>query len=248
MQHAVRMRVAAGTGLRRLGTDAVRGGHLRDHERCAGGQIGAEQLNDVGGPAESEGVSASITLGQNLPGQRKRGLRLIRAALGLLAHVIWCITANFRSQSAFPVLTCGYRVIHSIHAERTALAGERQPAFTEGSCGGSGPGGRRSGSGCAESVAGREGRVGAAAARRFGKASHGRNPGPGGGGGVKLSDAEFDGLKAQVNSAIHELVFACQHLEQGDLDDALTCITTAQGTIEAVAVEIASREAGEVAA
>ncbi len=57
-----------------------------------------------------------------------------------------------------------------------------------------------------------------------------------------LTDAEFEALKGRLNSAIHEIVFACQHLDKDDLDDALTCMVTAGSTIEAVANEVAERE------
>jgi hypothetical protein len=52
---------------------------------------------------------------------------------------------------------------------------------------------------------------------------------------MKLTDQEFEAHKASLNSAIHELVFAVKHLDDDNVDDALTCLTTAQGTIEAVA-------------
>lgn len=58
-----------------------------------------------------------------------------------------------------------------------------------------------------------------------------------------LTDAEYEWQKSRLNSAIHELVFACQHLAQDDLDDALTCLVTAGSTIEAVADEVAEKEA-----
>lgn len=60
---------------------------------------------------------------------------------------------------------------------------------------------------------------------------------------IPLTDAEFEAIKARLNDTIYELVFAVQHLDQDDLDDALTCLTTAQGTIEAVSEEIAQKEA-----
>lgn len=61
-----------------------------------------------------------------------------------------------------------------------------------------------------------------------------------------LPGAKFEGFKSRLNETIHELVFAVRHLDQGDPDDlesALTCLTTAQETVESVAEEIA-REAG----
>jgi hypothetical protein len=60
---------------------------------------------------------------------------------------------------------------------------------------------------------------------------------------AKLSDAEFEEFKRRLNEAIHEIVFAAQHLDQDDTDEALTCLVTAGGTLEEVANEIASKEA-----
>lgn len=53
-----------------------------------------------------------------------------------------------------------------------------------------------------------------------------------------LTDQEYEAHKSSLNNAIHELVFACQHIEQADLDDAANCLMTAQGTIEQVAEAI----------
>lgn len=58
----------------------------------------------------------------------------------------------------------------------------------------------------------------------------------------RLTEAEFEAAKASLNNAIHELVFACQHLDQDDLEDAAQCLMTAQGTIEAVANKVAELE------
>lgn len=60
---------------------------------------------------------------------------------------------------------------------------------------------------------------------------------------IPLTDAEFEAIKARLNDTIHELVFAVQHLEQDDFDDALTCLTTAGGTLDSVSEEIAQKEA-----
>ena len=60
---------------------------------------------------------------------------------------------------------------------------------------------------------------------------------------IPLTDAEFETIKALLNDTIHELVFAVQLLEQDDLYDALTCLTTAALTIEVVSLEIAEKEA-----
>lgn len=51
-----------------------------------------------------------------------------------------------------------------------------------------------------------------------------------------LTDAQLDAIRCSLNNAIHELVFATQHADQGDLDDAANCLMTAQGTIEQVSL------------
>jgi hypothetical protein len=59
---------------------------------------------------------------------------------------------------------------------------------------------------------------------------------------MKLTDAEIEEMKASLNNAIHELVFACQHLDQDDMEDASVCLMTAQGTIETVANRVVKAE------
>jgi DNA-binding MurR/RpiR family transcriptional regulator len=59
-----------------------------------------------------------------------------------------------------------------------------------------------------------------------------------------VSDAKLESFKASLNASIHELVFACQHLDQDDLEDAANCLMTAQATIESVAGEIVTLEGG----
>ena len=54
----------------------------------------------------------------------------------------------------------------------------------------------------------------------------------------RLSDKKFESVKERLNSAIHEIVFAVQHVEDDNLEDAGTCLVTAQGTIEHVAEEL----------
>jgi len=53
-----------------------------------------------------------------------------------------------------------------------------------------------------------------------------------------LSDQKFEELKGRLNNAIHEIVFACQLLEDNQIDEAVTCLVTAQGTIDGVAEEM----------
>lgn len=55
----------------------------------------------------------------------------------------------------------------------------------------------------------------------------------------KIPDAKFEELKASMNAAIHEVVFACAHLEQDELDDAAQGLMTAQDTLDRVAEAIA---------
>jgi hypothetical protein len=55
---------------------------------------------------------------------------------------------------------------------------------------------------------------------------------------MKLTEAEIEAIRASLNNAIHELVFACQHLDQDDMEDASVCLMTAQGTIESVANQL----------
>lgn len=54
----------------------------------------------------------------------------------------------------------------------------------------------------------------------------------------RLSDKKFESVKERLNSAIHEIVFAVQHAEDDNLEDAGTCLVTAQGTIDHVAEEL----------
>lgn len=62
---------------------------------------------------------------------------------------------------------------------------------------------------------------------------------------IPITEHEFEAWKARLNDSIHELVFAVQHLSQDDIDDALTCLVTAQGTLEAVAEELSKKEVGK---
>lgn len=61
---------------------------------------------------------------------------------------------------------------------------------------------------------------------------------------MKISDAQFESIKTRLNAAIHELVFAVKHAEEDQLDDAATCLVTAQGTIEYVNLELVAMEEG----
>jgi len=55
---------------------------------------------------------------------------------------------------------------------------------------------------------------------------------------MNLTDAEFEAIKASLNNAIHEIVFAVKHAEDDNLDDAATCQVTAQDTISRIADQI----------
>lgn len=57
---------------------------------------------------------------------------------------------------------------------------------------------------------------------------------------TELNDQEQELVKVLVNQSIHELVFALQHVEQGDADDALNCLVLVR--------EHASRVAGIIEA
>lgn len=60
----------------------------------------------------------------------------------------------------------------------------------------------------------------------------------------QLSETELEGFRASLNASIHEIVFACQHMDQGDWDDAANCLMTAQSTIESVGEQIVALEGG----
>lgn len=55
-----------------------------------------------------------------------------------------------------------------------------------------------------------------------------------------VTDAQFEGLKTRLNDTIHELVFACQFLDDDQLEDAANALMTAQGTVEECAEEVAN--------
>lgn len=54
----------------------------------------------------------------------------------------------------------------------------------------------------------------------------------------QITDQQFEALKASLNSAIHELVFAVKHLEEDQLEEASSSLMTAQGTIDTVAQQV----------
>jgi hypothetical protein len=64
----------------------------------------------------------------------------------------------------------------------------------------------------------------------------------------KLSDQRFQIVEASCNHAIHEIVFACQHAEDDDPDQALDCLSTAQATLEQVASELGVLEKAGISA
>jgi ADP-heptose:LPS heptosyltransferase len=62
---------------------------------------------------------------------------------------------------------------------------------------------------------------------------------------TKITDEQFATLADQLNTTIHELVFAIQHAENDELEDAANCLATAQMTINQVADVIAPALATE---
>lgn len=59
-----------------------------------------------------------------------------------------------------------------------------------------------------------------------------------------LTDKEFEEIRSRLNTAIHEIVFACQFAEDDQLDSAGDCLVTAQATIETVAEQLCQMEGG----
>lgn len=53
-----------------------------------------------------------------------------------------------------------------------------------------------------------------------------------------LTDAQFAEIERLGNAAIHEIVFALQHLGQDDYDDALTCLVQVLQNCETIADSI----------
>lgn len=59
-----------------------------------------------------------------------------------------------------------------------------------------------------------------------------------------ISDSEFESMKVTLNSAIHELVFAVQHMDNDEVESAQDSLVTASMNIEEVANKLASFAAG----
>ena len=55
---------------------------------------------------------------------------------------------------------------------------------------------------------------------------------------IYFTDERVEEIRRQLNSAIHELVFAVQAADQDDPEMAANALLTAQGTIEEVATSI----------
>ena len=55
---------------------------------------------------------------------------------------------------------------------------------------------------------------------------------------MKLSDKQFETLKSSINTTIHELVMACHHAEEDDIESAQNCLMTCQGNLEEVAAKL----------
>ena len=50
-----------------------------------------------------------------------------------------------------------------------------------------------------------------------------------------LTDREFEDIKRLINATIHELVMACHHAEEDQLEEAQNALMTAQGNLDRVA-------------
>lgn len=60
---------------------------------------------------------------------------------------------------------------------------------------------------------------------------------------LELSDEVFEDFKTRINDTIHELVFAVQHMDQGDVEEAQNCLVTAGLSLEAVSNEYDQKRA-----
>ncbi len=56
----------------------------------------------------------------------------------------------------------------------------------------------------------------------------------------KISDKEFEAMKALINTTIHELVFACHHMEDDEIESAQDALITAQGNLATVETQLAT--------
>jgi predicted RecB family endonuclease len=55
---------------------------------------------------------------------------------------------------------------------------------------------------------------------------------------MKLSDQQFEAVKESINNTIHELVMACHHAEEDEIESAQECLMTCQGNLETVAAAL----------
>ena len=55
---------------------------------------------------------------------------------------------------------------------------------------------------------------------------------------MPVPEPELEDIKRQVNATIHELVFVCHHADNDAVEDAMNCLMTAQGTLDAVAARM----------
>ena len=58
---------------------------------------------------------------------------------------------------------------------------------------------------------------------------------------MKLSDQDFTAIKETINTTIHELVMACHHAENDEIDEAQNCLMTCHGNLENVAQELITK-------
>lgn len=54
-------------------------------------------------------------------------------------------------------------------------------------------------------------------------------------------DDELDEIRRRLNTAIHEIVLACHHVDQDRLEEASLALMTAQGTLDDMAQSITDR-------
>ena len=55
---------------------------------------------------------------------------------------------------------------------------------------------------------------------------------------MKITDEQFEEIRTTINTTIHELVMACHHAEEDEIDEALDCLVTCQSNIESVTTQL----------
>lgn len=59
---------------------------------------------------------------------------------------------------------------------------------------------------------------------------------------MKITDEQFERIKETINTTIHELVMACQHCENDEIDSACDCLVTCQSNLDAVANQLVAHD------